>query len=495
MFNFLTDSLAPRANVHSGRPPGRIAFRGSIAPRLLVALHFVLAFAPLTNTQRVAERQLRQRNRLPRYLDFNFSDANGLCGSWASDYAALHRLILERASNAYVAWQKADGIQQPVRRAGQREGEMQKSEDTDDGKAEAEAEAEEEAEEGGEEEGEEDRPSRFYARDPSIRFLTFEWLDGCGGFADVLAGLVTAFVVALLDNRALIIRNRCLPAAFEPNMINWQPAPFVPLEPARNLSFVDRGWRTIPQRARDGEVVLVWLRNKFVKIEPFFRPLEGAVNVRMTSNRGVLTWLQTRARGKWAARFTAMGMRLPYALGCSLRFLMRPKPEVQALYRSIEWRLRRRSWAGGAGMRRRRVATVGIHVRVRDEVVWAGDRGAPKELNDTQVDVLLARARRWLQCARRVEAYWFPSSVAVRWMLVTNSVQLKAAITSQFPHKVITTDFIPRHSNSLSSSSAGSSGNAFSTLSLGELERQQQEEAKLEQERMFQELLILLFNR
>ncbi|CAI5536918.1 unnamed protein product [Closterium sp. Naga37s-1] len=252
-------------------------------------------------------------------------------------------------------------------------------------------------------------------------------------------------------------------------MINWTPGPFVPLEPARKLALVeDSEGRTVPERARDGEVVLLWLRNKFVKIEPFFTELEGAVNVRMTSNRGVLTWLQMKAEGEWADRFKALGMRLPYALGCSLRFLMRgastllhllppfpfslpspspllppahsphrPKPEVQALFHSIEHRLRGRRWVARGGLKRPRVATVGIHIRVNDSVVWAGDRGKPKVLNATQVDVLLAHSRKWILCARRVEAFWFPSSLVVRWMLVTNSAQLKAAIKSRFPHKAV----------------------------------------------------------
>ncbi|CAI5940827.1 unnamed protein product [Closterium sp. NIES-65] len=378
---------------------------------------------------------------MPRSLDFNFSEAHGLCGTWASDYAALHSRIRARALKAYLTQQHAEKSRgnEDLESFGtpllKRYGiEQQPAELMTDGRL-----------------------------DPPVRFLTFEWLDGCGGFADVLAGLVTALVVAILDNRALIVRNHCLPKAFEPSIINWEPDPFVPLEPARNLTLVDYGWgRTIPERARDGEVVLVWLRDKFVRIEPFFKELEGAVNVRMTSNRGVLTWLQTRAKGEWAERFKAMGMRLPYALGCSLRFLMRgasavpqhraapaeevvggegrgdfPKPEVQALFHSIERRLRRRSWAGKAGAGRPRVATVGIHIRVRDRVVWAGDRGEPKELSAKQVDVLIAGARKWIMCAQRVESYWFPSSVAVRWMLITNSAQLKAALKSRFPYKVL----------------------------------------------------------
>ncbi|CAI7885995.1 unnamed protein product, partial [Closterium sp. NIES-53] len=130
------------------------------------------------------------------------------------------------------------------------------------------------------------------------------------------------------------------------------------------------------------------------------------------------------------------------------------------------------------------VATVGIHIRVGDDVVWAGDRGKPKELTAKQVDWLVTHARKWIHCARRVEEFWFPSSVAVRWMLITNSAQLKAAIKSRFPSKVITTDFIPRHSNSLTSGSAGSIGRGSSPLRLRKLARQWQEE----QDRLFQEL-------
>ncbi|CAI5969387.1 unnamed protein product [Closterium sp. NIES-64] len=164
-----------------------------------------------------------------------------------------------------------------------------------------------------------------------------------------------------------------------------------------------------------------------------------------------------------------------------------PKPQVQALYHSIEQRLRR-PWAGrgGAG---RPVATVGIHIRVGVDVVWPGDSGKPKELTAKQVDWLVARARIWIHCARCVEAYWFPSFVAVHWMLVTNSAKLKAAIKSRFPSKVITTDLIPRHSNSLTSGSAGSIGRGSSPLRLRKLARQRQEE----QDRLFQELVTEWF--
>ncbi|CAI5949895.1 unnamed protein product [Closterium sp. NIES-65] len=185
--------------------------------------------------------------------------------------------------------------------------------------------------------------------------------------------------------------------------------------------------------------------------------------------------LQTKDKGEWAERFKEMGMQQP------------PKPQVQALYHSIEQRLRR-PWAGrgGAG---RPVATVGIHIRVGVDVVWPGDSGKPKELTAKQVDWLVARARIWIHCARCVEAYWFPSFVAVHWMLVTNSAKLKAAIKSRFPSKVITTDLIPRHSNSLTSGSAGSIGRGSSPLRLRKLARQRQEE----QDRLFQELVTEWF--
>ncbi|CAI7847216.1 unnamed protein product [Closterium sp. NIES-53] len=45
-----------------------------------------------------------------------------------------------------------------------------------------------------------------------------------------------------------------------------------------------------------------------------------------------------------------------------------------------------------------------------------------------------------------VEDMWYPPPLTVRWMLITNSIDLKTAIRSRFPGKILETDFVPRHS-------------------------------------------------
>ncbi|CAI5460060.1 unnamed protein product [Closterium sp. Yama58-4] len=265
-----------------------------------------------------------------------------------------------------------------------------------------------------------------------------------------------------------------------------------------------------PEPASPGEIVFVELRNKYVELEPYFSKLNASVNVRLASNRGVLTYLQTRAAGSWAQRFSQIGMRLPYAVGCFLRFLFTLRPEVQALVRGMEQQLR--AAMVGEGGQARGVATVGIHIRVKDGFVWDGKwgDGDPKQLNDEQVAWLGKQAKEWIDCALKVEGYWFPSSLGVRWMLITNSAQLKQAIKSQYPDKVFTTDFVPRHSNNLGAvdteasrrpagmvapdaeytdaniSTTAAASNATSTT----IEKDKQEEARLFQEVVTEWLLL-----
>ncbi|GJP55147.1 hypothetical protein CLOM_g14132 [Closterium sp. NIES-68] len=393
---------------------------------------------------------------------WNSSSADAVCGSWPADYAARHAAIRQASAAAHaehVKRHRRSGVfawfAPPL-------------------------------------------PPRPY--DPAVRFLTFEWLDGCGGFGDVLNGLMLAFVTAVLDGRALIVRHDCLPAAFLPGAIDWRPTEDVPFEPATVLnpprSFWDGGLtREQPAAAvKEGGVVWVDLRNTRVDPETYFKALENATNIRTAANLGMLTYMATQANGSWAERFKALGMRLPYAVGCFLRFLLRPRVEVQELFHSMQQRLRastggdgsssgsdNSSGSGSSGGDGRRVAVVGIHIRVQDEVVWAGDRGAPNELSAQDVDRLLENAKLWLDCAEQVEAFWLPTSLAVRWMVITNSAQLKAALKSRYPDKVITTDFVPRHSNVLASAKHGSvASNAFGAA----IESGKQKEA-----RMFQELI------
>ncbi|CAI5526283.1 unnamed protein product, partial [Closterium sp. Naga37s-1] len=220
------------------------------------------------------------------------------------------------------------------------------------------------------------------ALDPSIRFLAYEWLDEPGGLADSLTGLATAFACALLTRRALILRHPLLPLAFAPNLIDWSFSPDVPVEPARRI-VVKRGVLVGPEGGgggeggggvggeggsggeeggrrrggivQEGEVVVVDLRNQFVEPEEFFALLDRALNVRLSWNRGLLTY--------WLVQATA-----------------------------------RPASGGSSG---HRVAVVGIHLRANDTFVWEGKEGfgEPKVLSDGERGVLMAWAHSYMACA------------------------------------------------------------------------------------------------
>ncbi|CAI5487840.1 unnamed protein product [Closterium sp. Naga37s-1] len=339
---------------------------------------------------------------LAPFLDFTFSDA--LCGTWATDYAALHARIRETArshaptlaqtaaaaANAAAAAAAAAGAAYPQPRL-----------------------------------------------DPSIRFLTFEWLDEPGGLGDYITGLATAFACALLTRRAFIVRHPYLPLAFAPNLVDWSFSPDVPYEPARRLTVDEvlarvgekggegggggRGGGGKGELVQEGEVVIVNLRNRFVEPEEFFAVLDKAMNA---------------VGKKWTASLHALGIRPPYAFGCILRFLLKPQPEVisklQAMYHQLLAPLASSSSSsssspstplqhlitghsrtshlsshghshgashGGSG---HRVAVVGIHMRAPDKFVWQGQQGFgdPKAMSEADKEKLMAWAEDYIACAQ-----------------------------------------------------------------------------------------------
>ncbi|CAI5989631.1 unnamed protein product [Closterium sp. NIES-65] len=231
-----------------------------------------------------------------------------LCGSWHSDYAALHSRIRAASVAQYAASTAASH--------------------TADG---ADAGVTGEAGEAG---GREDTPAPAAAAPlsaplpstnssstsptgpPPLRFLTYDWLDQCGGLGDSLVGLATSFAVALLDGRAFLIRHACLPWAFQPALVDWTLSPDVPLSPARAIprdKLSDKKhWEEWQGEVQPGEVLLLDLLNRNVNPDWFFLDGKGggmkggkagglsrnAVNVRVRWNRGMLTRMLA---GPWRA--------------------------------------------------------------------------------------------------------------------------------------------------------------------------------------------------
>ncbi|CAI5492606.1 unnamed protein product [Closterium sp. Naga37s-1] len=87
---------------------------------------------------------------------------------------------------------------------------------------------------------------------PPVKFLTFDGLSHCDSLGETLMGLTSAFTVALLTNRAFVIKHPCIPMAFEPALIDWQPTEDVGFEPRPAGAYAEgREWIGV-ERATQG---------------------------------------------------------------------------------------------------------------------------------------------------------------------------------------------------------------------------------------------------
>ncbi|CAI5489895.1 unnamed protein product [Closterium sp. Naga37s-1] len=125
------------------------------------------------------------------FLDFTFSEAQ--CGTWAADYSALHSRIRQaaRAHASTLAQTAAAAAKTPPMPPLPPPSPPPPSPPPPSPPP----------------------PSPLLSsppeypqppRDPSIRFLTYEWLDEPGGLGDYLTGLATSFACAMLTQRAFI---------------------------------------------------------------------------------------------------------------------------------------------------------------------------------------------------------------------------------------------------------------------------------------------------
>ncbi|CAI6010413.1 unnamed protein product [Closterium sp. NIES-65] len=168
-------------------------------------------------------------------------------------------------------------------------------------------------------------------------------------------------------------------------------------------------------------------------------------------------------------------------------FPQRPLPTTHCRPRKEVWPLTARLLQE---MSEARTVVVGVHVRMSDSVFGASKGG----VTDASMAAALENAAPILACAKAVEDMWYPAPLTVRWMFITdshrhlntttlapffspppllspcqavedmwypppltvrwmfitNSIDLKMAIRSRFPGKLLETDFVPHHSQSFS---------------------------------------------
>ncbi|CAI5482261.1 unnamed protein product, partial [Closterium sp. Yama58-4] len=206
-----------------------------------------------------------------------------------------------------------------------------------------------------------------------------------------------------------------------------EPGDEILLEPARKISTesVIAGSPETEEMGVD-DVPMVDIRDtQFGSVQETFTPYSKFRNVRLSWNRGVLTRMLMEEQSEWAARLRATGLRPPYALGCILRFLLKPNEEVRQLLEGLE----REVHAPG-------LVTIGVHIRFTDGTVWEGEgEDAPKQLGEAEIERLKQVARPLLLCTQALEDWWFPPPLEVRWLIITNSIDFKIAMHQQYQNK------------------------------------------------------------
>eukprot|EP00475_Leptophrys_vorax_P045225 TRINITY_DN9319_c0_g1_i3.p1 TRINITY_DN9319_c0_g1~~TRINITY_DN9319_c0_g1_i3.p1 ORF type:complete len:237 (-),score=11.80 TRINITY_DN9319_c0_g1_i3:43-657(-) len=127
-------------------------------------------------------------------------------------------------------------------------------------------------------------------------------------------------------------------------------------------------------------------------------------------------------------------------MGCILRFLLRPKPEIWEMVRGVL-----------GAMREEGTVTVGVHVRFEDRKVWQGFYGenSAKQLDDKGMADFLGTSAPFWSCVQAVEDFWLPPSVTTKWLLLTNSEGFKTRFKEMHPGKILTTAVAPRHSHTI----------------------------------------------
>ncbi|CAI5489701.1 unnamed protein product [Closterium sp. Naga37s-1] len=157
-------------------------------------------------------------------------------------------------------------------------------------------------------------PAAASSSPSQCRTLIFD--SGHDGFGDTVFGLASTFAVALLDDRAFLMRQEWLPYAFEPATFDWRVTEDIPLS---TYSPQIKDENNLP----NASYARLSLYNKNVEPEEYFGKLKAIAHIGLVWNRGILFNLLTKATGAWAERFKAIGMTPPYAFACVMRFLLR----------------------------------------------------------------------------------------------------------------------------------------------------------------------------
>ena len=158
------------------------------------------------------------------------------------------------------------------------------------------------------------------------RWITFRCdtpaaMGGCGSLGETLAGMVSAFVVSLVTERAFAISWEGVEDLVSQVELDWLPTADLNSAASKEGSGGTLGG--VPS----AEVAWVEVggveRQTPRKVYRAFHALSAADNIVVRWRHGMSTWMVETRGNPWGARLRELGLRQPYAFGCLLRYLLR----------------------------------------------------------------------------------------------------------------------------------------------------------------------------
>lgn len=259
------------------------------------------------------------------------------------------------------------------------------------------------------------------------------------GFADRLTGLMTLFWYAVLTKRAFSSVPSGISPGFEAvceTPFDWaQTAPDVPAEAYEPLRRTYKGvldfpidQRSLPKALDPAEFQMLYLvntwppetRHEFYSSSNLSSQFSPDPKIILAStNRGRSYALATNPYHK--QQFRSFDIQPTQAFMCGFFFLCHPTHAIRQYYQKY-WDV----------LQEPGVLTIGIHVRIGDDLVFRG--------GDEASDALMQQAANHFDCAQRLEKAFAGSGQKVLWFLASDSLQLRKAAKKVYGNKLITDD-------------------------------------------------------
>eukprot|EP00898_Chlorokybus_atmophyticus_P000900 jgi/Chlat1/1810/Chrsp135S02128 len=269
--------------------------------------------------------------------------------------------------------------------------------------------------------------------------------DQCGGFSDRLTGMVTAFMFALVTNRAFLLDWPRAERAFYSPHINWgytskvflrpekdEGMPNMPANPTKPQWGSNVSWEH--ESARVG--LYNWhgcdIRRRHWNCGGAFGGHLGNLSTGLMEDVAVMTMdsgaVSMAFREPALARLLGeKGLKAETAFSCFLHFIMRPAPTVRARFQD---------WV--SLLDDPNVFSIGIHIIVPAKWMVYNTEVRLKDFDEKGTQYYA-----YFRSAEELAAAYAKPGQRVVWFLATNSANLKVKAMRNYPDKLIATPVRP----------------------------------------------------